>query len=385
MADDKDKIKQSAEPERSAALAAAAKQRRRKNLLAGLLCLLIAGLCIFYFWHKHNAPKQEQDVPSAVAVADIDKLMTAHPDYAKLQKLEAERMLIFSQLKSYADNTQSLKAAQELTPAANVFNDVVDQQDNLRDIKTRQQLKEETAAKENELRTAIEDERNKAVKEINDRYYNEILNCTIKLDNAKNLRLSKEEHDVLLDRLEQLKKERGTAVFQLEQQFNLRIARQLMQWRSQRESELGLANTAAHQSDEQDSAQRQQAEQQREAQYMQDRLQMMNDRRKDSVRLLVLLHTKDNEIKLLKKSILRDISSKAAKVAVQKHLKLVVTNGRLNRDSFSSGSFLPFEDMAFGGIAVGVDAEDITDDILAEMNADAQNKAAQTANNAQPN
>lgn len=368
MADDKEKDAVPNEPG-----AAAQKKRRRANVLAGLLCLLAAGMCIFYIWHKHNSSKPAEDVPSAVAVVNMDKLVEAHPGYAKLQTLEAEKLVLAGRLRSYAIDARSERAAQDLNPAAGVFSEVLDQQDNLRDIQSRQQLKEETAAKENELRDAIADERNEAVQKINDRYYNEILNCTIKLDNAKNLRLTKAEQEELLNRLDELKKERGRAVFELEQQFNLRVAKEMIQWRTQREKELGLGNAAAHQSDADDSMQRQQAERLRDAQYVQDRLQMMNARRKDSIRLLVVLHTKDNEIALLKKSILRDISSKAAKVAIKKHLKLVVANGRLNRDSFSKAGS-PFEQHVFGGIAVGVDAEDITDDILAELKADEQSR-----------
>lgn len=369
MADEKEKDAGPHEPE-----APVLKRRKRINVFAGLLCLLAAGLCIFYIWHKHNSSKPAEDVPSAVAVVDMDKLVEAHPGYAKLQTLEAEKLVLAARLKSYALDARSERASQDLNPAADVFSEVLDQQDNLRDIQSRQQLKEETAAKENELRNAIADERNQAVQKINDRYYNEILNCTIKLDNAKNLRLTKQEQDELLNRLDELKKERGRAVFELEQQFNLRVAKELVQWRMQREKEMGLGNAAAHQSDAADSAQRQQAERMRDAQYVQDRLQLMNARRKDSIRLLVVLHTKDNEIALLKKSILRDISSKAAKVAIKKHLKLVVANGRLNRDSFSKAGSSPFEQHVFGGIAVGVDAEDITDDILAELKADEQSK-----------
>ena len=345
-------------------------KRRRVNIAVGALCVLLIAACIFYVWHKNKAPQQAQDMPSAVAVVNVDKLIAEHPGYAKLQALEAEKMVIASQLKSYALEAKSLRAAQELTPAADVFNEVVDQQDNLRNIQSLQQLREETAAKENELRNSIADERNAAIKEINDRYYNEILNCTIKLDNAKNLRLTKAEQEGLLNQLEDLKHQRGKAVFELEQQFNLRIAKDLMQWRAQREQELGIANAAEHQRDEADSAARQLAEQQRDAQYAQDRLKMMNARRQDSVRLLVLLHTKDNEIRLLKKSILRDIAGKAAKVAIQKHLKLVITNGQLNKDSFGSGSSMPFEGITFGGMVVAADAEDITEDIRAEMQAD---------------
>ena len=113
----------------------------------------------------------------------------------------------------------------------------------------------------------------------------------------------------------------------IEQQYNLKVADELMKWRAQREQELGINVQKIHQIDVQNSLERQQAEQKREAQYLQDRLQMLQARKKRIVkRLIILLHTKENEINLLKRSILKDIASKAMKIAIQKHLKLVIAD-----------------------------------------------------------
>lgn len=102
----------------------------------------------------------------------------------------------------------------------------------------------------------------------------------MKLDNAENLRLTQEEKDNLLTLLEQLKKERGENVALIEQQYNLKVADELMKWRAQREQELGINVKKIHQIDVQNSLERQQAEQKREAQYLQDRLQMLQARKK---------------------------------------------------------------------------------------------------------
>ena len=95
-----------------------------------------------------------------------------------------------------------------------------------------------------------------------------------------------------------------------------------MKWRAQREQELGINVQKIHQIDVQNSLERQQAEQKREAQYLQDRLQMLQARKKDSERLIILLHTKENEINLLKRSILKDIASKAMKIDNSKTSKI---------------------------------------------------------------
>lgn len=287
-------------------------------------------------------------------------------------------------LKSYATDAKSLEPP-EINPADNVFAEVVDQQDNLREINLRQQLKEETAVKENEIRANLADEKNAAIKQVTDKYTNEILNCTIKLDNARNLRLKKEDTDKLLDEMERLKTERGKMAFQIEQQFNLRVAQELMAWRSEREKELGLNNMQQHQKDVEDSNRRIALEQQRSSQYMQDRLNMLQARKKDSERLIILLHTKDDEIELLQKSILKDIASKATKIAVQKHLKLVVADVPLSNNFFGNSSALSFDENILNGMVVGIDAIDITDDVLSQLQQDKENalQRRQAANSAE--
>lgn len=353
------------------------KNYNKRNVIVGIICVLLIVISIGYIWHKKVKPPQvAEDVTSAVAIVDIDKLMSEHANYSKLTKLQAERFLILERLKSYATDAKSLEPP-EINPAENVFDEVVAQQDNLREINLRQQLKEETAVKENEIRASLADEKNAAIKEVTDKYTNQILNCTIKLDNAKNLRLKKDELDKILEEMEQLKIERGKMAFQIEQQFNLRVAQELMAWRSEREKELGLNNVKQHQNDVEDSNRRIALEQQRTNQYMQDRLNMLQARKKDSERLIILLHTKDDEIELLQKSILKDIASKATKVAVQKHLKLVVADVPLSNNFFGNVNALNFDENILNGMVVGIDAIDITDDVLTQLRQDKE-KVAQT-------
>lgn len=340
---------------------------RKSAIITGVICVLLCIIGALYIWHKQTQkPPVQLDVNSAIATVDIDKLMSKHSDYAKLEKLQAEKILILIKLKSYALNTEQLQPPQ-VNPASQVFEQVVDEQNNLQEIKTKQQLKEETITKEHEIRQRLSIEKNKAETLITDKYTNAIFNCTMKLDNAENLRLTQEEKDNLLTLLEQLKKERGENVALIEQQYNLKVADELMKWRAQREQELGINVQKIHQIDVQNSLERQQAEQKREAQYLQDRLQMLQARKKDSERLIILLHTKENEINLLKRSILKDIASKAMKIAIQKHLKLVIADAPATLDFFGNIKIDNFDDTVLNGMVVGVDAIDITDDVMAEL------------------
>ena len=75
----------------------------------------------------------------------------------------------------------------------------------------------------------------------------------MKLDNAENLRLTQEEKDNLLTLLEQLKKNAEKNVALIEQQYNLKVADELMKWRAQREQELGINVQKIHQIDVQNS------------------------------------------------------------------------------------------------------------------------------------
>lgn len=179
---------------------------RKSAIITGGICVLLCIIGALYIWHKQTQkPPVQLDVNSAIATVDIDKLMSKHSDYAKLEKLQAEKILILIKLKSYALNTEQLQPPQ-VDPASQVFEQVVDEQNNLQEIKAKQQLKEETITKEHEIRQRLSIEKNKAETLITDKYTNAIFNCTMKLDNAENLRLTQEEKDNLLILLEQLKK-----------------------------------------------------------------------------------------------------------------------------------------------------------------------------------
>ena len=117
---------------------------RKSAILTGVICVLLCIIGALYIWHKQTQkPPVQLDVNSAIATVDIDKLMSKHSDYAKLEKLQAEKILILIKLKSYALNTEQLQPPQ-VNPASQVFEQVVDEQNNLQEIKAKQQLKEET-------------------------------------------------------------------------------------------------------------------------------------------------------------------------------------------------------------------------------------------------
>lgn len=224
-------------------------RNRKISIIVGVICILVCIIGILYIWHRQKQkPPVQLDVNSAVATVDIDKLLVNHSDYGKLEKLQAEKILILMKLKSYTLNIEQLQPPQ-VNPASQVFEQVVEEQNNLQEIKAKQQLKEETITKEHEIRQKLSIEKNKAETIVTDKYTNAIFNCTMKLDNAENLKLTQDEKDKLLALLNQLKKERGENIALIEQQYNLKVADELMKWRVQREQELGIDVQKIHQMD----------------------------------------------------------------------------------------------------------------------------------------
>ena len=76
---------------------------RKSAIITGVICVLLCIIGALYIWYKQTQkPPVQLDVNSAIATVDIDKLMSKHSDYAKLEKLQAEKTLILIKLKSYA-------------------------------------------------------------------------------------------------------------------------------------------------------------------------------------------------------------------------------------------------------------------------------------------
>lgn len=64
---------------------------------------------------------------------------------------------------------------------------------------------------------------------------------------------------------------------------------------------------------------------------------------------------------------LKDISSKATKIAIQKHLKLIIADVPSTLDFFGNIKTNSFDNTILNGMVVGVDTIDITDDVIAEL------------------
>lgn len=339
-------------------------QAERQNLFRpfwSVVCLLIVVIVVGYIWYKNiNKPPVQIGGNTVIATVNTDELIREHPNYAKLQKLKAEKIAILAKLQEYNFGDTKI-GPPKVEPAVNVFEQVLDEQANLRTIKIKQQVKEDSINQEKVFQQEMAVEKDAIIKRITDRYANAILNCTIKLDNADNLKLTDEQKNQLIDKMAQLKQERETAIARIKKDYEFLIANKLSTWTKDYEAELISASQDIQQAEVADSLAKQQAENAREQKYLQDRKQMLQARKKDSERLIVLLHTKEKEMQLLRKSIIKDIADKAADIAKQNHYDLVLTGESTNLDLFGNIELDNFDNDLLSGMIVSPKAIDITE------------------------
>lgn len=326
-----------------------------------IICLLIVVTVVGYIWYK-NIYKPPLQISGNVVIATVntEELIKEHPNYAKLQKLKAEKIAILAKLQEY-NFDESKIVPPKVEPAVNVFEQVLDEQANLRTIKIKQQVKEDSINQEKIFQQDMATEKEAIIKRVTDRYANAILNCTIKLDNADNLKLTDEQKNQLIDKLAELKQERDAAIAKIKQDYEFLIADKLSTWTKDYEAGLIRASQDSQQAEVADSLAKQQAENAREQKYLQDRKQMLQARKNDSERLIVLLHTKEKEMQLLRKSMIKDIADKAADIAKEQHYDLVLTGESTNLDLFGNIELDNLDNDLLSGMIVSSKSVDITE------------------------
>ena len=73
---------------------------RKSAIITGVICVLLCIIGALYIWHKQTQkPPVQLDVNSAIATVDIDKLMSKHSDYAKLEKIASREDIDFNKIK----------------------------------------------------------------------------------------------------------------------------------------------------------------------------------------------------------------------------------------------------------------------------------------------
>lgn len=327
--------------------------------------LLLVGAASLWLLHRPAPAPLPPVRPSGVGIVDVRAALQAHPAYDTLlaQRAERERLA--------ADVLMERRMLLALTAprlSSSLFQDAARQKQHQRDVQAESALRERLAAAEKARREELKPSFEAARDEINGQYFNEIFNLQLKLDNRDSMRLSEEAVRLLTERLHALQEERGQKQFALWQQFEAEIkayrANLAAQWGLTLEAE-GEASRAQLSAE----ALRRKAEAEaRNAQALRESLMEIADRRGRLAEKEAALAAKEQELSAMEAYMMKDVASKAAKLAVLHHLDLIFARPAKNLAALPMGLMLhvgpwpPSEAAVVGG-----DALDLTEELAAEM------------------
>ena len=304
----------------------------RRLLLGGLFLLIVALLA--GCWLSGRSKPSALSAPLAeVGVVDLQTVMQAHNAYGELVKLRAERAALA------ADLDMDRRLLLELTTpkaADQPFKDAVTQKRDQAVHTQREAQLAQLRETEQRQRQATQPAYAAARDDINGAYLNAIFNIRLKLDNAKSMRLSPEDVQDLQKQLAALQQERGEKQQELEARYEASIAAYTTALAEKNGIE--LQNTAATTEQLQAAELKKQSDaQRRNAEAVQNNMLDAAARRQRMAKKQAELTAKDQEIAVMEEQMLKEIASKAAKLAVLHHLKLILANPSVNLAAIPTG------------------------------------------------
>lgn len=345
---------------------------RRRRLAAGIalvaLILLVFGAVLMRSLLQRETPAPV--TAGEVGVVKLQELIEAHPDYGKLQDLLSEREAIRSSL------SQQLDVPLTVAPPkvdAQPFDDSVWQKNAQDVIGRRNELERAQKKAAADYRQKSEPEYKERRDAINAEYLNEIFNIKLKLDNRKAMGLTDDTVVQMEQQLEDLEGERGARQIALyrawQQEIKDYAAKSVEQelagqqaglgdLRAQREAQAVHAQTEA---------------QARDVLALQQRMADSVTRQQQAQADQAALAENEQAITALESRILNDIAGKAAKVAILHHFTLIVCDPARSLSSLLPAAFRPpaAPDRPEKYVkTVSVSAEDVTDEVKAELTED---------------
>ncbi len=341
------------------------KLRKKRILVGGVIiaiCLIILGAFLFHrFAAKQPAPAE--DIGSGIGVMDFAQVMEAHPDYEKLQELYRQRDVLLRDIE-ISSNQEPFKAPEGDIRA---FQSEAKQKQMTQMVAMHGQIEEKLKTAESEYRKKTRPAYEQEKKSIDDVYLNEILNIRINLDNAKSMRLSENEIKRLNSRLNEIQMIRGEKQYQLAAAYEDSV-REYMQGIIAESNEslksYGAQLEAEHQKD---MEQRFGIAQERNEDEMQKQMEESGAFAQRLLQKKSSLTTVEDNIHMLEEHILKDISGRAAKLAIMHHLTVILSNPALNLKGFI------YEQLKVGSWSerytpvISIDTMDLTDEMLDEM------------------
>lgn len=321
--------------------------------------LLLGAFFLYRSTEERKHPAPETANPSeAVGLVDMAQAMQAHADWQKLLALMATRDAI-------AADITKLQAMQRVLTAPPLAEEPFAMEAAVQagqDLRTKEEELKKARGKAMEAWDA--EKRPAFVKEQRDieaDYRMRMVNLEMQLDNSKAMRLTKEEQDVAQKELDTLRAERGNRIRAVWDDFQKQ--------RTAYEQTLVQKDVetleAARQDQQAMAMQAQNAAQKRNTEALQTELKGFEPsvliQRKEAA-----LQAKDEEIRLLKAHMRRDIESQTARLALLHHLTLVLTKDGVQKTSLvhdEGGLHMEFPSLS----TYAADAVDLTAELLKAM------------------
>ncbi len=338
-------------------------QTKRREIFAGSVCLLIVLVAVIFFLPKRESPAEKSDI----AVMRMEEVLAAHPSYGHLCALRAEeqtlRLLV-----------RDLPAQPDLTPPETdsaPFEDSVWQKNAQVVLSTRVELEREQKRLTEVYRKQTEEDYEARRKAIDDEYLNAILNINLKIDNQRAMhgpQVSEEElvrerarWEAERDALKQERGERQMALYrQWQEEIRARVAARI-------EPQQAAWTQRAHAVID---AQKAEAERlknevgERSAKEM-ERARAAQEEKSERAARIMRLTSVHAEAEALTAEILRDVRSRAAKIAIQYHLALVLASPEADSvtllqdtEAFAVSHYVPI---------ISSTARDVTAEMIREM------------------
>ena len=328
--------------------------------------LIVGGL---YFYEPPKPPPKEvvtvESSPQGVGIIDIEQIRLQHPANEELEELRGRQNRLNLEMKDVMrpvfmpnlpeiDEKPFEDAAQE-----KLMQELIGQ---LSDLKAKQITLTE------QYRKATEDEYLKRRNAVRDIYFHEALNITLRLDNAKSLKMSQEEYDRLQTRLAEIVAERNQRQGEMRESWINAINEKVTEEITTEYNRLKAEYDAVKKKTEEEAAQKIRAvnernkalsEAAREIEYRQNRRQEIYDELNDTAR----------QIDELENKIIDSILSETGKLAAMLKLQMIFTK---QDEEVQTGNFKVGSDpnvritsqtvvFAAGGIT------DLTDDVVKSM------------------
>lgn len=332
--------------------------KHKKALCGALVVAVFAALggafLLFREAPPPAAPPMQEE--GGIGVVDLARAEKAHEAYAQLAELQGQRAALA------ADIERLSRAASAMKPPAltdEPFRLAAEQ----KDLQQRRLMAEAQARERRKALAAWEEETKEAFlrekKSLEDAYQNRIVNIEMKIDNREAMFLSEDDVKALLKELEALREERGErirALFAARDEEKRRYLDALIA-RDAKSAQPAAANA-------QEEAARQKAEAERRN--SEALLQAMQGVEIDEIlrHKKAALAAKDEEMRIIREHIRKDIESKAAKLALLHHLSIVVAK---ETDEAADVRRTETDAPALRFSVVAPAALDLTEELIAEL------------------